>query len=121
MKKRSRSVLAFLLLLLFCSMTGIKAFHHHHHCEGTEHEICPLDGISMDCPTHSHTLMYEWEEDEACDCPICQFSVVKVIITPHLFYGLEANELQIHRCLSEPSYIFHNYGLNLLRAPPVKF
>lgn len=78
MRPRLRQIIAWVLLVAFCGMTGTKAFHHHH-WKAAEDIVCPLDGLAMSHHTLAHSILEALDEDDH-DCAICHFTVTKVVI-----------------------------------------
>lgn len=117
MRARLRQIIAWVLLMAFCGMTGTKAFHHHH-WKAVEDVICPLDGIAMSHHTLAHTILESLDDDDD-DCAICHFSVTKVVFPTCLTFFNENQKHFIHAFVSVSCFIPNIQGVSLLRAPPV--
>ena len=119
MKPRLKQMIAWVLLVAFCGMTGTKAFHHHH-WKASEDIVCPLDGISMSHHTLAHTILDSLDEEDN-DCAICHFTVTNVIIPTITNIFHENPKLFLHPFVLTPSVFFNLQGVSLLRAPPTNY
>ena len=117
MRPRLRQIIAWVLLVAFCGMTGTKAFHHHH-WNAVEDVVCPLDGIAMSHHTLAHTILDSLDEEDD-DCAICHFVVTKVIFPTFSNIFHDNPKSFLHPIVLTPCFISNIQGVSLLRAPPV--
>lgn len=117
MKPRLKQMIAWVLLVAFCGMTGTKAFHHHH-WKAAEDVVCPLDGVTMSHHSLGHSILEALDEDDN-DCAICHFTVTKVVIPICLNIFNENPKLFLHPFVLPPCFVYSAQGVSFLRAPPV--
>ena len=117
MRPRLRQIIAWVLLVAFCGMTGTKAFHHHH-WKAVEDVVCPLDGVTMSHHTLPHSILDSLDEEDN-DCAICHFTVTKVVFPTCQSIFNENHKLFLHPFVLAPRFVFNVQGVSLLRAPPV--
>lgn len=114
-----KQLVAWVLLLAFCGMTGTKALHHHHWTEA-EDVVCPLDGVTMSHHTLAHTILQNTEDDADNYCAICHFTVTKVVFPTSLHFFNNDQKLFPHLFFFTPCIQSNLQGVSLLRAPPVQ-
>jgi len=78
-RQKLHRIVAFVALVAFCLMTGVKSLHRHSH-EDSHEVLCVLDGEDLcHCTHHDHTsVIPEWSDDDH-NCPICHFQIVNVV------------------------------------------
>ncbi len=115
-----RQLIAWVLLLAFCGMTGTKALHHHH-CTGAEDVVCPLDGVTMSHHTLAHTILQSLDDDDDVYCAICHFTITKIVFPTGLHFFNNVQKPFAHLFFFKPFVQFNLQGVSLLRAPPFQF
>ncbi|MBO7628899.1 MAG: hypothetical protein J6S87_02995 [Bacteroidales bacterium] len=116
-KTRMRQLVAWVLLLAFCGMTGTKALHHHH-WKAAEDIVCPLDGVTMSHHTRAHTVLQNLDDDDSNYCVICHFTVTKIVFPTSPYFFNSDQKLFPHLFLFAPCIQSNLQGVSLLRAPP---